>query len=150
MRNLKILNTREIKDILEKVKKQWGAELDLDYAFLLSPKNKIYLVNKEISKIDWSRLRLNNLGLYFGTLTHGKLRLSIEGSQMIGPEAKKNVVELNKDQARQWFNGERIFMDANSEGFVILRFGQDFLGCGKYSDNKILNYVPKARRIDLI
>ena len=32
-------------------------------------------------------------------------------------------------------------------GFVIIKKNEDFLGCGKYKEGIILNYVSKARRI---
>ena len=151
MRQLKILNKKEIKKILSKVKVQWGAELDVDYGFLLSPKNKIYIVGREMSEIDLAKLRVNNLGIYFGEMTkHSDLRLSIEGSQIVGVQAKKNVLELDKEQARAWFRGQDVDYEGNSEGFVILKHEKDFIGCGKHTKDKILNYVPKARRVELM
>ena len=41
MENLKILNSREKKNILKLVKEQWGADFDTDLAVLLSNKNKV-------------------------------------------------------------------------------------------------------------
>jgi len=41
MRQLKILNSKEIKEILKLIEAQWGAKLKLDYAFLKNPKNQI-------------------------------------------------------------------------------------------------------------
>ncbi|RMF06600.1 hypothetical protein D6764_01915, partial [Candidatus Woesearchaeota archaeon] len=32
-------------------------------------------------------------------------------------------------------------------GFQIVRSGGDFLGCGKASQGRLFNYVPKARRL---
>ena len=46
MQQLKILNNKEIKEILNLIEKQWGAKLDLDYAFLKNQKNKVFLINK--------------------------------------------------------------------------------------------------------
>lgn len=150
MRRLKILNKKEIKQILRKIKEQWGAELDLDYAFLMSPKNKIYIVNRDVSKIDLSKLNINNIGLYFGELKLDELRLSIEGTQIVGEKANKNIVELNKEQAREWFRGENVEIDEDLHGFILLKHNNDFLGCGKYSIGRILNFVAKARRVELI
>lgn len=148
MRKLKILNKKQIKSILEKVNKQWGAELKTDCAFLMSPKNKIYIVDKDISKIDMSKLRINNIGLYFGEIAkNNELRLSIEGSQIVGKNAKNNVVEVNKKQAKQWFRGEDIEVKQQGNAFVILKHENDFLGCGRLVNGKVLNYVAKARRI---
>ena len=148
MRELKILNKKQIKDVFEIIENQWGADLELEHAFLISPQKKIYIVNKEISKIDFSILNINNIGLYFGELTkNNELRLSIEGSQIVGEKANKNVVEINKNQAQQWFRGEFVETKEQGNAFVILKHEKDFLGCGRLVDGKVLNYVPKARRI---
>lgn len=150
MRELKILNKKEIKKILVKIKEQWDVDFEVDYGVLLSPKNKLYLVGREMSEIDLSKIRVNNLGIYFGEITkYDELRLSIEGSQMIGKDVKKNVLELDKEQARDWFKGNDIDFEGSSKGFVILKHEGDFIGSGKHTRDKILNYVPKARRINL-
>jgi len=92
MQNLKFLNKKEIKNILDLIRKQWDCDAKLDYVFSMNEKGKIYIVNREISEIDLSKLRISSIGLYFGTLVEGSsLRLSIEGSQLVGPKAKKNV-----------------------------------------------------------
>lgn len=149
MQNLKFLNKKEIKNILNLIKNQWNCDIELDYVFLISEKDKIYIVNKEISKIDLSKLRINSIGLYFGTVVEGNsLRLSIEGSQFIGPKAKKNIIELNEKEFKEWMKGIDIEKDVEEKGFVIIKYKDDFLGCGKAVDKKILNYVPKARRLN--
>ena len=148
MRELRILNKKQIKSILSIIKNQWGTDLEIEHAFLMSPKNKIYLVNKDISKLDLSKLNINNIGLYFGELTkNNELRLSIEGSQIVGEKAKKNVIEVNEKQAKQWFRGEFVETKEQGNAFVILKHNKDFLGCGRLVDGKVLNYVAKARRI---
>ena len=86
--------------------------------------------------------------MYFCDLEN-EIRLSIEGSQIIGPKAAKNVVEINEEQTKEWLKGEDLEIDgkSNYSGFVIIKHNADFLGTGKYKENKILNYVSKSRRI---
>ncbi len=148
MHNLKILNKKEIKNILNIIKKQWDCDVELDYVFLINEKNKIYIVNKEISRIGFDKLRINSIGLYLGTLYDNEIRLSIEGSQLIGKKAKKNVIELDKKETKEWMKGIDLAKKTKEKGFVIIKHKDDFLGCGKAVNDKILNYVPKARRIN--
>ncbi|MBI2654529.1 hypothetical protein HYX02_07040 [Candidatus Woesearchaeota archaeon] len=148
MPELKILNNKEIKQILEMIENQWGAKIKLDYGFLKNNKNRVFVISKDISKIDTSKLRLNSVGMYF--CEHDKLgiRLSIEGSQIIGTKATKNVVELNEEETRKWFRGEDLQKECKDcKGFVILKHNKDFLGTGKYSNGRVLNYVGKTRRV---
>ena len=151
MPELKILNNREIKEILELIEKQWGAKVKLDYGFLKNNKNRVFVINKDISKIDLSKLRLNSVGMYLCEIDSKGIRLSIEGSQFIGSKAKKNIVELDEDETRKWFKGEDLEKECKDcSGFVILRHKNDLLGTGKYTNGKILNYVSKTRRVNVI
>jgi len=150
MPELKILNSKEIKEILKLIESQWGAKLKLEYAFLRNPKNRIFIVNKDIGKINFSQLRINSIGLYFCEIDKLGIRLSIEGSQIVGPKAVKNIVEINEEQTKQWFKGEDLEIKGDYLGFVILKHNNDFLGNGKYKDGKILNYVGKSRRVSAL
>lgn len=150
MENLKILNTREKKDILRLISRQWGADFKTDLVFLLSNKNKIYLVNKDFSKVDEKNMRIDKVGLYFGEIEVSQIRLSIEGCQMIGPIAKKNIVELSDGEVKVMFHGNDLIkkdLGNDKSGFVILKNNSDFIGCGKVRGEEILNYIPKTRRI---
>ncbi|MBW2985314.1 hypothetical protein KY313_01530 [Candidatus Woesearchaeota archaeon] len=150
MNQLKILNNREIKGILNLLNNQFGFKEKFDYVFLMSSKNKIYLVNKDIGNIDLERLRIDAIGLYFGELNHGELRLSIEGSQMIGKKSNKNIIELDKKESELWSMGNDIDKKMDVSGFVILKHKKDFIGCGRYKEGKIFNYVPKERRLRVV
>jgi len=150
MQNIRILNKKEVKQILNLIEKQFDAKLSIDYVFLKTEKEKIYLINKDISKLDLSKLRINSIGSYFGELKVNELRLSIEGSQLIGPKSKKNVLELNDGEMREWMQGNDLEKEGNFPGFFIIKHKDDFLGCGKWRNGKVLNYIGKARRIKVI
>jgi|SRR3989338_379916 len=151
MPELKFLNSKETKEILKLIEEQWGAKLKLDYTFAKNNKHRVFIINKDVSKIDFSKLRINSIGMYFCDLENG-IRLSIEGSQIIGPEATKNVAEINEEQTKKWMKGEDLEIDDknNYSGFVIIKNKNDFLGTGKIKENKILNYVSKSRRASII
>lgn len=147
MQNLKILNKKQVKGILALIKKQWSCTINLDYVFLMNKKNRIFIVNKDINRIDLSKLRINSLGLYFGELRNNEIRLTIEGAQLVGKHAQKNIIELADKEARLWLKGYDIEKKSKATGFVILKHNNDYLGTGRYKDNKIFNFVPKTRRI---
>lgn len=149
MSELKILNNKEIKEIYELIESQWGAKIRLDYGFLRNNKNRVFLISRDISKIDTSKLRLNSAGMYFCEIDAKGIRLSIEGSQIVGLAATRNIVELNQEEARQWFKGDDLSKECKDcDGFIILRYKGDFLGNGRYVKGKILNYLGKTRRVN--
>ena len=149
MNNLKELSRKEKKILLKKIEGQYGiSSLKINYIFLKNNENKIFVINKNLKNVNLENIRINSIGLYFCRLEN-ELRLTIEGSQIIGPFAKKNVIDISEDQSSEWLAGNDLenIKEHYDESFVIIRNKKDFIGTGKYKDGKILNYVPKERRI---
>lgn len=143
MQSLKILNSKEKKLILNKLKEHFGIkELDLDYVFFKSNEGKIFLLNNGISKLELDKLRVNSLGVYFGVFENN-FRLSIEGSQLIGNKAGKNIVEL--EDPTKWLEGNDINVEEEN-GLKIVKSGKDYLGTGQLKDGILINYISKERR----
>ncbi|MBS3157696.1 hypothetical protein J4206_00235 [Candidatus Woesearchaeota archaeon] len=161
MQNLKILNSKETKEILSVLEEQYGTDYSIllkSYILLMNKDNKLFIVNKEFALLDASKVRINSLGMYIGELHNNQIRLSIEGSQLLGRDAKKNVFELSKEREREWLRGKDIEVEHENTGFLIMRckddgkdddkkHSVDFLGAGKVKDNRLMNFVSKNRRI---
>lgn len=147
MENLKILNSKERKEILKIINEQFSCEFEFEFEVFQNSKNKIFVMNKDLGKIDYKLLLVNSLGMYFGEMRDNEIRLSIEASQIIGKIANKNVLELDDELAGKWMAGEDINVDSDLHGFVIIKNKDDFLGCGKISNKKLYNYVQKERRV---
>ncbi len=138
---------KEIKQVLEDT---WGFTQELDYVFFMNER-KIYIINPDIKEFDFEKIRINSLGLYLGELNdRNQLRLSIEGAQIIGKHAAKNILDINEEQAALWMKGEDLELESDIDNFVIIRCKDDFLGCGKPKEGKILNFVPKNRRVEFV
>ncbi len=145
MKDINFLNKKEVKKLLNKIKGHYGIkELNLEYEFLVN-KEKVYIISKGIKNLDLGKLNINSFGLYF--CKADEPRLSIEGSQLIGNFATKNIVELSDNEIEKWIHGEGIEISSDLNGFVIIRHKNDYYGCGKMKNNRLLNYVPKDRRI---
>lgn len=149
-----IWRSKEVKLFRERVEEQWGCEWEPDGALIANTKGDVFLVTRDLAKIAWEKLRISSVGLYIAEYRYeeGRIRLSIEGSQLIGPLAKKNVVDVDKDEAMRWMKGHDLDVQERSakepfQGHVIVRCGKDFMGTGAYKDGKLLNHVPKARRL---
>jgi NOL1/NOP2/fmu family ribosome biogenesis protein len=143
-----ILNSKKTKEIYNILNNQWEIDNKIDYVFLMNDDNNIYIINRDIDKIDLNLLRINSIGLYLGEIKDGKIRLSIEGSQIFGPMCKKNIIELNSEEMKTWMIGEDIIKEyPTGNEYVIIKYKNDYLGSGKCRDNKIFNFVPKTRRL---
>jgi NOL1/NOP2/fmu family ribosome biogenesis protein len=142
------LKSKEAKDILNLIDRQWGGTLDLEgHALFQNRKDNLYLASRDVGRVDLARLRVTAIGCYIGEYKHGELRPSIEGSQLIGPTATRNVADLDAAETQAWMRGEDIPKEGSWNGFVIVRHGRNYLGSGKCKDGKLLNYVPKTRRL---
>lgn len=146
-----ILKSREARKVIKDIDSHWGSDMKIspeDHVFIKNEKDKIFVVKKDVFDI---RVKNYSMGIYFGSLMKDGFRLSMEGSQLVGKSAKKNILEIDEPGAKKWMKGEDIFAGDKPVGeYVIIKFGKDFLGCGKYKDKYVLNYVPKARRIDML
>jgi NOL1/NOP2/fmu family ribosome biogenesis protein len=150
--NAEVLNSKKIKVIVKLLAEQWGFTENLESGFL-QKENDLFLVTRDIDKIDLQQINVNSLGLYFGELRNDELRLSIEGSQIIGKKASKNVIILDNLQLKSWLVGDAIDLpsdiDCNTPVFAIIRNNDDFFGCGRVKNRILLNFVPKSRRMAL-
>lgn len=147
----KVLNSKEVRAVAAMVQQQWGCDIFSvvgEIAFLEGATGDIFLISRDVEKLDLERLRIDSLGLYFGEKKNGELRLSIEGSQLVGKSATKNVLEIDDMEFKDWIRGTDLEKDyGGCIGYVIIRHNSDFIGCGRCKEGKILNFVPKARRI---
>jgi len=150
--NTSILNSREKKKIYQMIKEQWGCDFKTDSVMLRSSKDKIYLVNRDIERVDLELLRVDYMGNYFGTVNDKEIRLSIEGCQIIGPLAQKNVIEVNYDVMRKWLKGEELSYEEvetkpEDKSYILIKYNDNYIGCGKAKENIIKSGIPKNRRI---
>jgi len=149
MRDLKFLSRREMKPYLKFIQEQWGADVsDFPDAYVMIQRRKDFnLLSHDITLFDFTPLRINSAGVYFGEFHREELRLSIEGSQLVGPRATKNVIQLDDAHAKLWMTGNDFEFKTDCEGFVLVKHNNDFIGCGKIIENRLLNFVPKSRRL---
>ena len=144
---LSIMNAKQVKEVLANLKERFGFEGKLDYVFLLSNKERLYVVNPEVASVPLEKLRINTLGMYFGEWKRNEARMSIEGSQLIGPHCAKNVLELDDAQTKEWLKGYDVAYVYADRGYLLVKHGPDFLGCARALDDKLQNFVPKNRRV---
>jgi len=154
MLKLQIINSKELKVLLIKLQKQFGVEdtsFLKEYMFIKNQKKKIFISTK-VDKIPKFKIpRLEKVGLYFATINKDdSLRLSLEGSQIIGKCATHNIFELDHSQAENWLKGLDFDIPELDDGYHLLKYKDDFLGCGLIRLNKLYNFLPKNRRLRVL
>ncbi|MFH1649282.1 MAG: hypothetical protein ABIA93_01915 [Candidatus Woesearchaeota archaeon] len=146
---MQVLNGKEVKKLHEVLHEQFGITENVGAVFLQTSKDKIQISTRSLGDIDMQKLRIDTLGLYFGQWMVDGFRLSIEGSQIVAKKATKNLIELTREQWESWLHGEDMEIE-HDDAFVLVMYNGECYGCGKASKGKLLNYVPKARRLNVL
>jgi NOL1/NOP2/fmu family ribosome biogenesis protein len=146
--------SRKEKERIEKIiEKNYGAKLDFSNVILAKTSDeKVWILAKDVKKLDISRLEVISAGLYLGRLkANEKILLSIEGCQLVGKQAKRNIAILNEVETRKFVQGQDVEVEKSVEceerNFVLVKHKDDFLGSGKFVNNKVENLVSKSRRL---
>jgi NOL1/NOP2/fmu family ribosome biogenesis protein len=146
--------SRKEKERIEKIiEKNYGAKLDFSNVILAKTSDeKVWILAKDVKRLDISRLEVISAGLYLGRLkANEKILLSIEGCQLVGKQAKRNIAILNEVETRKFVQGQDVEVEKSVEceerNFVLVKHKDDFLGSGKFVNNKVENLVSKSRRL---
>ncbi len=150
MNYLKILNSNEKQEIEKKLNEQFGIN-QISGILIKKRGEKIFLFTGNFNEKQIRKLAelafLETIGVYFAKEINREFRLSIEGAQILKNQIKKNIFELNKEQAEKWMMGQELNIKTGKTGFIIMEHKGDILGCGKASEEKITNFIPKTRRL---
>lgn len=143
---VKKIDSKEVEKIVEK---NYGSSLSLESFDAYVKREKVFLVTKgfPISLVEKSFYLL-----HFGTFKRNeKIHLSIEGTQMVGKTAKRNIVLLDEENSLRFLEGLNAvpmrLIDCEIGNFVLVKLGNDFLGSGVLREGYVESLVPKERRI---
>jgi NOL1/NOP2/fmu family ribosome biogenesis protein len=146
---MKLITSQEKKKIVEQLNKQYGIN-EIPFQLIRFGEEKLRIFSGNLTKEQLmafdKELRIENCGLYFAKKEIEGIRLTFDGIQIFKNQILKNILELTEQQANDWLRGNEIQIKAE-KGFKILKYNNEFIGCGKSTGIKITNYMPKERRI---
>lgn len=99
-------------------------------------------------------LRYESVGLRIMSMREIPWKPTTYALQLFGGSATKNVVDMEGEQAEIFMAGGCMFLQPRTEtlledGYVIVRYGGDVLGCGLYTSGRLISQLPKERRISV-
>ena len=147
-----ILSNQETKEVLSKLNEQFGIQ-KIPGRLIKIGKERIFLFNGDFSDEQIKNLEkitfIEKIGIYIGAIfpPTGEIRLSIEGTQIFKDQITKNIFEIDNEQSKIWMQGEELNIQTGLRGIIAIKYKDNFLGCGKASENKIGNFIPKSRRL---
>lgn len=148
MNRFQIIDKKEIQD---KLTEQFGIK-EIPGILLTRGAERIFLyqgdlTEKDIAKLENNKFSLERIGMYFGKEQNNLIRLSIDAIHLLQDQITKNIFELNDEQVNEWLHGSELNIETGKKEFLIMKYKNDFLGCGKASELKISNFIPKNRRL---
>lgn len=147
---IKILNQSEKKKIEERLNEHFGIK-EIPGKIIMMGAEKLFFFTGEIDEDKIERIKetapIEKIGVYFAKVINEEIKLTIEGTQILKEQIRKNIFEINKEQAEEWMMGRELGISTGMKGFIVIKHGEDLLGCGKASENKITNFIPKSRRL---
>lgn len=145
--NIQILDAAKKRKFIEQLSK-YGIT-SIPQLVIVTGKEKYRFFSGSLSRIEIEKMRninLEGIGLYAAKQEGDEIRLTLDGIHALKDQIN-NFLELNDEQAREWFLGRDIPIITEKHGFIILKHKEDFIGCGKASIGRITNFMPKERRI---
>jgi len=121
---LKILSFKEKKKIENKLEERFGIER-IRGLIIRRGKERLFLYSGSLSPKQITELEENiiieRIGVYFAKLVidggEEKIRLSIEGAQILKDQIKKNIFLLDPLQAEEWMHGQQLDINTGNAGF---------------------------------
>ncbi len=139
------MKNKEIREILKQIENQFNCGIKGEYLFLKNPKSdRVNVTTPNFREIKLENLKINNIGLYFGTIEKDGFRLSIEGTELLD-NPKKNVIVLNDEQFKEYMQGNNLEIKENP-GYKVIKYKKRLIGTAKLSKNTLYNYISKPRR----
>lgn len=147
---LKVLNQKEKKEIETRLSEQFGID-NIPGLIVKRGEERLFIFSGDFFEEDIKKLEasapIERVGIYFARIIGDDIKLSIEGTNMLKNQISKNIFELNDEQLEEWMMGQDLQIKTGERGLLVIKHNDDFLGCGKASEEKIGNFIPKSRRL---
>lgn len=147
--NAKFLSSKEKKQYVEKLDSQFGVT-ELPWLLIETGKDKVRAFSGDLNREDISKIaqlaNIELIGMYLFKEELGGMRFGFDGSMMVKDWIVKNAVDLSDKQVFEWIRGNNLDVKL-SKGVYVVKHSGDVLGCGMSDGEKLINFVPKERRI---
>jgi 16S rRNA (cytosine1407-C5)-methyltransferase len=141
-------NDKSVKEYVENISDWYGIDLDVlkEYNFLFK-KNEMQFI-----KSEWHSENLSifaRAGLKLGKLDkHGNIVLHTLAAQALQKHITKNIVDLNKEQLKNYLSGGTIrsMTDIEPKGRKVVSYNCDMIGGAIATKDGLKSQFPRALR----
>lgn len=148
MMNAQFVKSAEKKRMIEELNEKFGIT-EIPWLLIEAGKEKTRGFSGHLSKeeiIELGRtINIETIGLYVIKKEHD-LRLSLDAPILLRSQISKGIIEINDLQFNDWIRGRDLQFKI-PQGTYIVKYKNDFIGCGRSNGEILFNYVPKDRRV---
>lgn len=140
-----------MKKIIKYFKEEFGIDEEVfkGYEFY-EYKNSIYLMTKEAKDFDLEG-KVIRKGIRIARLVRNGIKPTIDGIQIFGRYAKKNIIHLEEEDLKKILLGKDLHLELDiPNGYKILFYKNYPIGVCYFRDKKLKNQIPRSRRINLV
>lgn len=136
--------SKEKRTLLKKIQERFGIEENIF-------KNlKIHYRSKERIYLGPKYIPLRPKVVSPGILIFRGNKPTSNFFHIFGNKVKKNFLEVNTTQAKEYIEGKDLEIKTNiEEGYILIKYKSIPLGCALLKNNKIRNLLPKQKRLDI-
>ncbi|MBI4095232.1 MAG: hypothetical protein HY438_00050 [DPANN group archaeon] len=151
---IELLKSEQRERVLSELIERFGFDKKVFDSFeFYRTKDNVYACSKGAIELAKGIAGVQDLGFAFARFGVN-LKITTNIVQLIGRFAKKNFIVLNSREARQFIAGEDVAFEEGqtnaTNGFVIVRLGDDNLGVGFLRDKNMKNLLPGAKQLPTI
>jgi NOL1/NOP2/fmu family ribosome biogenesis protein len=156
LQQLNFLNSKARKELVLALEEKYGFSGDVPGHLLLSGKDKLFILSdSELIRRGLDKdLRIDRAGLKIGTKTLGGIRLNIEGSQFLGPDCSRRLLQISSEHLELFVKGEDFALNESElrqalgeSGLFIVKHNLDFIGSGLVKEGRLLSQLSKNRKV---
>ncbi|MDD4352823.1 MAG: hypothetical protein PHN56_00035 [Candidatus Nanoarchaeia archaeon] len=142
------LRKREVDTIKDLLLENYGFVTPKSWMLYYLGKEKVWILKEEFFNLPLEKFNVETMGFYLCHFEHNIFRLSIQGAQIVGETATKNILDISLKDAWELLRGFDIDKETNLEAtYIILRTEAGIIGVGKNHKTKILCQIKKNRRV---
>ncbi len=135
-------SSKIVQDINTKLEQSLGITLPNDSSVWLRD-NDVWLFPNALEPM-LGELRFSRMGIKIAEAHKKGYRWQHQVATTLATGHEPNCIELSIDDAREWYMGRDVRPQGQSgQGEVIVRFGNDVIGLGKWVGNRVKNGLPR-------
>ena len=141
-----------IEKFLKYIEERFGITKESFEGFSLLDYGDIWLSSREVAEFKIKSFKRKGIRVA-RLFKDGKIKVATSFMQLFGKEAKKNVVQLTREEAVKFIEGLDIELadvpEGVSDGQVIVKFHEYPLGSALLRGKRLKNQLPRGKRIKI-